>query len=320
MILLDLYIGLLGCGKTTLIKQMLKTAYKGHTVAIIENEIGRINIDKGEFSGLSVRELTSGCVCCTVKGNFKEAVKVIAAEQNPEYIVLEPTGAADASALIEACLEVPEVRLNRFIMVVNAKKVRPLLTVVGDFYKQQIKSADTIYLNFAETMTAELLEEARRLLLEINPALRFVDTPIQEIDENTFADAVFRGDGRRGEPSADMAIEEASLYPSIKAGTGRRQKLYTWSYRFEQEFTEEKWGVLREILSAPKNSTLWRAKGFLPMKDGQRKKIDLTFGDIFEENREEADKDIVGTLVLIGSRINVKWFKERFEELDRAEE
>lgn len=319
MILLDIYGGLLGCGKTTLIKQMLKTAYKGHKVAIIENEIGKVNIDKGEFSAddLSVRELTSGCVCCTVKGDFKEAVKVIVAEQNPEYIVLEPTGAADLSALADACLEVPQVRLNRFVMVVNAKKVKPLLAVVGEFYRLQIESADTVYLNFAGTMTKEKLEETKQILLAINPRLRFVDTPMEDIDEETFAEAVFRGSrGSAAKRAAGLLVEEAALYQPIKMGAGTSQKLYTWNYTFACEFTEEKWETLKRILESPKNSELWRAKGFLKMAGGNLKKIDLTFGDIFEEDRGETEDERAGVLVLIGRRLNVKWFRQRFEELE----
>ncbi|MCD8154734.1 MAG: hypothetical protein LUF78_08645 [Clostridiales bacterium] len=321
MILLDIYGGLLGCGKTTLIKQMLRTAYTGHRIVIIENEIGKVNLDMEEFAGesLEVRELTSGCVCCTIRGNFRQAVEKIAAEQKPEYILLEPSGAADLSSLIRTCTQVPGVALNRFIMVADARKVKVLLTVVGDFYKCQIMSADTVYLNFADTMNATELKEVKTLLRKINPELRFVDTGLKEISSSTFTDVKFHDGKANTIASVGLDVREAGSFRPMRIPSDNRRSICTWTYVFSHPFSEEKWAKLRDLLERPQNSKLWRIKGLLPMENGYLKKIDQSFGDFYEEARENYGQESAGTLVLIGEKIDTGWFLKQFTQLETGE-
>jgi hypothetical protein len=174
---LDIYGGLLGAGKTTLIKAMLPCAYRGKKTAVIENEIGRVNLDAGEFSGITVRPLTAGCVCCTLKGDLVAAVRELVLTEAPEYIVMEASGAADLDAIRRICEEIDEVSLNRCIMVVNARKLRKLMTVVGEFYRIQLREATEIYLNFTENLPGEELIAVKQLLRELNPDARVIDTP-----------------------------------------------------------------------------------------------------------------------------------------------
>lgn len=190
MVKLDIYSGLLGNGKTTLIKRMLKTAYAGFRVAIIENEIGEINLDAEEFeeNSVSVKEVTAGCLCCTVKGSFQEAVRFLAERENPDYIIVEPTGAADIRGVIEACEQVDGVELNRCIMVVNARKIQTLLKVAGEFFHDQIRVARTIYLNFAEKIDAGQVQNIKKNLRKVNPILKIVDTPMEEVTGDVFAE------------------------------------------------------------------------------------------------------------------------------------
>ncbi len=138
---LDIYGGLLGAGKTTLIRAMLQCAYRGKRVAVIENEIGRVNLDAGAFSGVTVRPLTAGCVCCTLKGDLVTAVRELLQGVAPGYIVMEASGAADLEAIRRICAEIDAVSLNRCVMVVNARKLRKLMTVVGEFYRIQLRDA-----------------------------------------------------------------------------------------------------------------------------------------------------------------------------------
>ena len=190
---IDLYAGLLGCGKTTLIKKLLETEYKGKKVAIIENEIGAVNLDTGELSAadISVKEITNGCVCCTIQGEFTRAIDMLVESEHPDYIIIEPTGAADIQGLLSACKKVHTAALRRCIMMVNAKKLVRLLKVVGPFYHDQIVNSSCVYLNFTENMTEEQILEAKEALLSINPKVTLADTPLADISADTFAGAVF---------------------------------------------------------------------------------------------------------------------------------
>ena len=124
MVKLDVYGGLLGAGKTTLIKQMLKTVYKDYKVAVIENEFGSVNLDAEELKKASVvvREISSGCICCTLKGNFTDAVQLLIRQENPDYVIVEPSGMANLIDVAMACSVSEDVILNRTVLVVNAKK------------------------------------------------------------------------------------------------------------------------------------------------------------------------------------------------------
>ncbi len=316
MISLDIYGGLLGCGKTTVIRKMLETTYKGKRVAIIENEIGRVNLDQGEFDlpKMAIRELTAGCVCCTIKDNFTEAVKEIVRTIQPEVIILEPTGTAGMRDLIEACLEVKEVRLNRCILIVNAKKMKALLKVVGPFYIEQIQTAHVIYLNFTETMSQEQKQEVVEKLLSINPSLTIVDIPLAQLDENSFPDQseeLFASGAKKG--GAVLRVEEVKDKAFVKMGPGNTSQLYTWTYQFDEAFTEEKLENLKKLLEDTRHCNLWRAKGILQMEGGTTKKIDITFGDVYEENRDTREDERAGTLVLIGKRIDTQWLSSKFK-------
>ncbi len=182
---LDIDGGLLGAGKTTLIRAMLQCAYRGKRVAVIENEIGRVNLDAGAFSGVTVRPLTAGCVCCILKGDLVTAVRELLQGVAPEYIVMEASGAADLEAIRRICAEIDGVSLNRCVMVVNARKLRKLMTVVGEFYRIQLRDAADIYLNFTEGLPRTELDAVRQLLREINPSARLIDTPIDQLETDT---------------------------------------------------------------------------------------------------------------------------------------
>lgn len=188
MVKLDLFCGLLGAGKTSLIKKMLSRVYPGHRVAIIENEFGKVNLDAAELKSASIeiRELTSGCICCTVKGDLSQAVALLIQQENPEYIIVEASGVADLRSLLQVCSEVEGIRINRVITVVHGNKILKLLKVVGNFFYDQIRVSNTIFLNFCENLPPEQVEATKQALWEINPELRFVTTALEDIHAGTF--------------------------------------------------------------------------------------------------------------------------------------
>lgn len=316
---LDIYHGLLGSGKTTLIKKMLETAYKGHKVAIIENEIGKVNLDAEEFdASIQVKELTSGCVCCTVKGDFTMAIRMLIAQQRPDYIIIEPTGAADIVTLRDACLAVPNITLNRHIMIVNAKRIATLLRIIGPFFTEQLQEAKTIYLNFTEKMDEEAITKAKEAITAINPTARFIDVPLAEITEETFAspDSSKLSPNRKRKAATKLVISDATDSKPARMATGKQQKILTWAYDFQTPFTEEGIQKLREILQETQTNEIWRAKGLLKMQDGTIKKIDAVFGDLYEEERATTKEQKTGTLVLIGKKLDVEWLKKQFAAIE----
>jgi G3E family GTPase len=321
---LDIYGGLLGAGKTTLIRQMLTGAYQGYQVAIIENEIGKVNLDAQEFTDIQVRPLTSGCVCCTLRGNMVAAVKELLQTVDPDYIIIEATGAADLQAIKEICDQIEEVFLNRCIMLVNAKKIQKLLKVVGEFYYMQLKQAETIYLNFTENLTQAEVLETVHFLRGINEEAQIVSVPMGEITKDTFPE---RRDpaSENAEKTAESAVEKRRFSkrkyqlevkdvrdvegvkdprlilekpPRIRPGT-QKETLYTWTYEVRKPFTEEE---LKAFWEDVKSREIWRVKGIVSMADGTTRKLDYAFGDIFEKTQETEDSSVLNKIVLIGKR------------------
>ena len=316
---LDIYSGLLGTGKTTLIKQMLSTAYKDSKVAVIENEVGKVNLDAEELNGasISVKEISSGCICCTLKGSFTEAVKMLVEQEHPDYIVVEPSGVADVSGVIKACLDSEYVTLNRAIMVVNAKKLQRLLKVIGNFFLDQLRNAWTVYLNFADELTSDQIKEVKNALWEINQELTVVAVPLSKITMETFPEGIGPLEKFREKSDMDLSIINGSERKSsaIKIRSGRSNDMNSWSYKFKDSFDEERIERLMEIFQQEQCVDIWRVKGYLRMCDGTIKKVDVSFGDQFMESIESFPESKTNLLVIIGRKINILWLKKQFEEL-----
>ena len=303
---LDIYGGLLGAGKTTLIKAMLPCAYAGRKTAVIENEVGRVNLDAGEFAGITVRPLTAGCVCCTLRGDLAAAVRELVKAEAPEYIVMEASGAADLDAIRRVCEEIDEVRLNRCVMVVNARKLRKLMTVVGDFYRIQLQEAASIYLNFTEGLPEEELQAVRRLLREINPSATLVDTPVAALRADSIPEGVGHSVREPASPRPALTVLDGEQ-PFRLLPTGRLARvpgrspagktLYTLTLKVPAPLTELDLERLRQRLE---RGGVWRAKGLVPMEDGSVVKIDYAFGDFFTSVRSDGEEAPVGEVVLIG--------------------
>ena len=184
MVKIDIYGGLLGSGKTTLIWQMLGTAYQGYKVAIVENEFGKVSLDDAYLSqaSIEVKNITSGCVCCTLKRIFSEAVRLLLEQERPDYIIIEPSGMADFQTVGSACTEIEGAVVNRAVLVVNGRKIVKLLKVAGEFLYEQVWTAHTVFLNFCETMEEEQVEEVMASLRAVNPKLHIIRIPIGEVD------------------------------------------------------------------------------------------------------------------------------------------
>lgn len=193
---IDIISGFLGAGKTTLIKKLLAEAYQGEKLVLIENEFGEISIDGGflKESGVQISEMSSGCICCSLVGDFNKALKDVAEQFHPDRILIEPSGVGKLSDVIVAventAAEAPDLKLNSFVTVADASKVKVYMKNFGEFYNNQIESAGTIVLSRTQKLSREKLEAAVALLREKNPDAAILTTPWDELDGKTILSAI----------------------------------------------------------------------------------------------------------------------------------
>lgn len=193
---IDIVSGFLGAGKTTLIKKMVKEAYQGEKLVLIENEFGEISIDGGflKDAGIQISEMSSGCICCSLVGDFGKALREVKEQFQPDRILIEPSGVGKLSDVIVAVentvADIPDMRLNSFVTVVDASKVKVYMKNFGEFYNNQIESAGTIILSRTQKLTQEKLEAAVALLREKNPTAAILTTPWDQLDGKTILAAV----------------------------------------------------------------------------------------------------------------------------------
>ena len=193
---IDIVSGFLGAGKTTLIKKLLAEAFPGEKLVLIENEFGEISIDGGflKDSGVQISEMSSGCICCSLVGDFNKALKDVHEQFHPDRILIEPSGVGKLSDVIVAVentvKDVPDMKLNSFVTVADATKVKIYMKNFGEFYNNQIESAGTIILSRTQRLSHEKLEAAVALLREKNPNAAILTTPWDQLDGMTILSAI----------------------------------------------------------------------------------------------------------------------------------
>lgn len=198
MIKVDIFSGFLGAGKTTLIKKLIEEAYKGEKVVLIENEFGEIGIDGGflKDAGVEINEMNSGCICCSLVGDFGKALEKVITEFTPDRILIEPSGVGKLSDIIQAVedLELDEVCLNGFTTIVDAKKVKIYMKNFGEFYNNQVEHASSIILSHTKGMDEEKKEQAVKLLREHNEKATIITTDWDELSGAQILAAMERRD------------------------------------------------------------------------------------------------------------------------------
>ena len=182
---IDIYSGFLGAGKTTLIKKMISEAYKGQKLVLIENEFGEIGIDGGflQDAGINITEMNSGCICCSLVGDFGKALTQVIAEYHPDRIIIEPSGVGKLSDVIAAVEKVTgdEVTLGYTVAVADAGKVKVYMKNFGEFYNNQIETASTIILSRTDSIPQAKLDTSVALIREHNEVATLVTTPWSEL-------------------------------------------------------------------------------------------------------------------------------------------
>lgn len=198
MIKVDIFSGFLGAGKTTLIKKLVEEAYKGEKIVLIENEFGEIGIDGGflKDAGIEINEMNSGCICCSLVGDFGKALRQVIEKFSPDRILIEPSGVGKLSDIIEAVrnLHIDEVKLNGFTTVVDAKKARLYMKNFGEFFNNQVEHASSIILSHTQGLSEEKLEAAAALIKEHNPHAVLITTDWDKLSGDQILAAMERRD------------------------------------------------------------------------------------------------------------------------------
>ncbi len=192
---IDIISGFLGAGKTTLIKKLLKDAFQGEQVVLIENEFGEIGIDGGflKEAGIQIREMNSGCICCSLVGDFGASLKEVISKYHPDRILIEPSGVGKLSDVIKAVQGVEEetgLVLNSYTTVVDAKKCKMYMRNFGEFFNNQVEYAGAIIMSRTDIVDEAKAQASLELLREINAKAAIITTPIEKLDGKKLLDVM----------------------------------------------------------------------------------------------------------------------------------
>lgn len=211
----DIISGFLGAGKTTLIRKLIGDALAGTKVVLIENEFGEIGIDGGflKEAGIEIREMNSGCICCSLVGDFNTSLQQVMTTYAPERILIEPSGVGKLDDVMRAiektAAEIPELQLNSAVTVVDATKARVYFKNFGEFFVNQIENAGTILLTRTDKASQEKIDEATALIREHNAKATIITTPLKDLDGKTVLEAIEGKSDLQSEILAEvMASEE----------------------------------------------------------------------------------------------------------------
>ena len=340
---IDIVSGFLGAGKTTLIKKMLSEAYQGEKLVLIENEFGEISIDGGflKDSGVQISEMSSGCICCSLVGDFNKALHQVHEQFAPDRILIEPSGVGKLSDVIVAVentvRDEPDMKLNSFVTVADATKVKVYMKNFGEFYNNQIESAGTIILSRTQKLSQEKLEAAVALLREKNPTAAILTTPWDQLDGKTLLSAVEKvslADELLARMQAEHEAEEAEHHHhhhehdddehehhhhhdgecddpecSCHHHHHHADEVFTsWGAETVHSYTEEDIRRILTALDTGDYGAILRAKGIVP-SGGKWLHFDYVPE---EQDVRYGSADYTGRLCVIGAQLKEDKLKELF--------
>ena len=335
----DIFSGFLGAGKTTLIRKLIAEAYKGEQVVLIENEFGDIGIDSDflKDAGIEITEMNSGCICCTLVGDFTKAIHQVVEKFNPDRIIIEPSGVGKLSDIIAAVAGADaDLELSGTIAVVDAKKCAMYMKNFGEFFNNQIESANAVILSHVAGVSEEKIEKAVEMLRELNHDAAIITTDWSELDAKQIHEAMESGSTLKealheleahehhhhehGECCHDHGHDHDhehhhegeedccchghhhhhdadEIFESIGIETARK---------FEPKALE---AVLAGLENEEKFGFVLRAKGIVPSEDGWMQ-FDYVPGE--PEVRTGAAAGLTGRICVIGSKLNQDEIKKAF--------
>ena len=327
---IDIISGFLGAGKTTLIKKLLGDALKGQQVVLIENEFGEIGIDGGflKDAGIEIREMNSGCICCSLVGDFGAALKDVITKYHPDRIIIEPSGVGKLSDVIKAVDGVEKeagVALNSATTVVDVMKCKMYLRNFGEFFENQVKSAGTIILSRTDKADTAKVEAAVKMLRELNPEAHIITTPVEVLGGKKVLDTmegaiinlaqVEEEEHHHHHHDHDECCcghdhdHEHHHHHDDECGCGHEHhhhhhadEVFTsWGQETVKTFTKEQIeGILKKLSEDTAYGMVLRAKGMVAGADGQ-----WIYFDMVPEEYEVRDgaPEFTGRICVIGSKL-----------------
>ena len=336
MVKIDIVSGFLGAGKTTLIKKLIAEAYAGEKLVLIENEFGEIGIDGGflQDAGVTVNEMNSGCICCSLTGDFRKALQKVAADYRPDRIIIEPSGVGKLSEIVAAVQTagVEGMELGGLTTVVDATRTKLYMRNFGEFFNNQVESANCIVLSRTGGMPEAKLAQAIALLREKNPEAVIVSTDWKELSGRQIQDAIERKQTVGTELKALLQEHEAHEHDHEHAhehehhhdhgegcscgchdhdhGHDADEVFQSWGMETAREFTaEELKEILEEIEDEKRYGVVVRAKGYVPAPDGSWLHFDYTPG---EPDVRIGPANVTGRVCVIGAGLKSDAVKELF--------
>ena len=322
---IDIYSGFLGAGKTTLIKKMIQEAYKGEQLVLIENEFGEIGIDGGflQDAGINITEMNSGCICCSLVGDFGKALTQVIEQYHPDRIVIEPSGVGKLSDVVAAVQKVisDDVVLGYKVAVADAGKVKIYMKNFGEFYNNQIETADTIILSRTNAIPQAKLDAAVALLREHNDHAALVVAPWDELTGAQLQEAM------EGQSSLQKELEELEHHHEHEHHQDHDEEcccghhdhdhhhhhadevFTSWGVETAGKFTVEGIQKALEALDTGSYGAVLRAKGIVACADGGW----IHFDYVPEEaNVRMGSAAVIGKLCVIGSKLDEKAIAQLF--------
>ncbi len=340
---IDVFSGFLGAGKTTLIKKLLKEALDGSKTVLIENEFGEIGIDGGflKEAGIEIKEMNSGCICCSLVGDFGASLKEVIETYAPERILIEPSGVGKLSDVLKAVENVAaelNVQVNSAVAVVDASKAKMYIKNFGEFFVNQIEFAGTIILSRTDKVNAEKLEECVKLIREHNSKATIITTPLEQLDGKDVLETI-EGADTLDEMMREMMEHihedeehehhhhhhdhdedeehEHHHHHDHECGCGHdhhhhhADEVFTsWGKETPVKFTTERIESILTALDSGEYGAILRAKGMVPAEDGTW----IYYDYVPEEHDIRTGKpEVTGKICVIGAELK----EDKLEELFR---
>ncbi|MBR4086445.1 MAG: GTP-binding protein, partial [Clostridia bacterium] len=346
---IDIFSGFLGAGKTTLIKKLIEEAFQGEKLVLIENEFGEIGIDGGflQEAGINVTEMNSGCICCSLVGDFGKALAQVLETYHPDRVLIEPSGVGKLSDVIAAVqnLELEDVKLNSFTTVADASKCKIYAKNFGEFYNNQIEHAGCIILSRSQNLSEEKVAAAVKLLREKNEKAAIIVTPWDQLSGAQILEAMEQRGGLE-EMMEEMAHHEHHHHhhdeecdcgchdhhhehhhhdhehehhhdhgPECTCGCHdhhhhHADEVFTsWGKETARTYSKQELEAVLEDLDTGKFGTILRAKGMVANADGGWLFFDYVPG---EQDVRDGSAQVIGRLCVIGAELDEALLAERF--------
>ena len=330
---IDVFSGFLGAGKTTLIKKLLKEALDGSKTVLIENEFGEIGIDGGflKEAGIEIKEMNSGCICCSLVGDFGSSLKEVIETYAPERILIEPSGVGKLSDVLKAVENVAanlNVKVNSAVAVVDASKAKMYIKNFGEFFINQIAFAGTIILSRTDKVSAEKLAECVALIREHNAKATIITTPLAELDGKAILETIEGADtldDMMREMMEQLHDEDEHEHHHHHGHDHEcccghdhdhhyhhhhADEVFTsWGKESPAKFTKERIESILTALDSGEYGAILRAKGMVPAEDGTW----IYYDYVPEEHDIRTGKpEVTGKICVIGSNLKEDQLEELF--------